>query len=172
MRVFARRLETLLGGVAHLFFGLAGAALAAIVCLILASVVMRRVVGAPLFYTEELVGLLLSASLFLALPMVTVQAQHVRVTFVVQALGTRGRNALAWLAAAVTLGFCGWFLVEALPWLEFALQRRIKTDAASLLLAPWMAVPPLSIALCALLTLVRMLSGTEQSAFASTGASE
>ncbi len=165
MHAFARQLEALLDLVARLFFGLAGAALAAIVGLILASVVMRRVVNAPLFYTEELVGLLLSASLFLALPMVTVQAQHVRVTFLVQALPAAGRTVLAWLAGAVTLGFCGWFLVEALPWLQFALDRRIKTDAASLLLAPWMAVPPLSIALCALLTVVRLFSGSEQAAF-------
>ena len=172
MQTVARRVEALLGLVARLFFGLAGAALAAIVGLILASVVMRRVVNAPLFYTEELVGLLLSATLFLALPMVTLRAQHVRVTFLVQALPSAGRAVLAWLAGVVTLGFCGWFLVEALPWLEFAMQRRIKTDAASLLLAPWMAVLPVSVALCALLVVVRLLSGSERAAFDTSSASE
>lgn len=161
MRDLAFALERQLGHLARLFFGLAGLSLAAIVGLIMASVVMRRVVGSPLFYTEELVGLLLCASLFLALPMVTVQTQHVRVSFLVQALGTRGRVALMVAATLVTLGFCGWYLLEALPWLEFAMKRNIRTEAANLTLWPWMAIPPVSIALCALLVLVRAVSGTE-----------
>lgn len=166
MRDLVLRIEHLLGLAARLFFGLAGVALAAIVGIIVASVVMRRVVGSPLYYTEELVGLLLCASLFLALPMVTVKAQHVRVTFLASALGPRGRAALAVLASAVTLAFCGWYLIEALPWLEFAFKRNIRTEAASLRLAPWMAVPPVSVALCALLVLVRTASGSERSSLA------
>ncbi len=166
MRGFVLKLEHLLGLLARLFFGASGLALAAIVGIIVASVVMRRVVGSPLYYTEELVGLLLCASLFLALPMVTVKAQHVRVTFLASALGPRGRTALAVLASAVTLAFCGWYLIEALPWLEFAFKRNIRTEAASLRLAPWMAVPPVSVALCALLVLVRTASGSERSSLA------
>jgi TRAP-type C4-dicarboxylate transport system permease small subunit len=165
MRGLIVRLEHLLGLVAKGLGALSGLALAAIVVVIVASVVMRRVVGSPLYYTEELVGLLLCASLFLALPLVTVQAQHVRVTFLVSALGARGRAVLTVLAGAVTLAFCVWYLVEALPWLEFAFKRNIRTEAASLRLAPWMAVPPVSVALCALLVLVRVASGSERSSF-------
>lgn len=163
MRELVSKLENLLGLLARLFFGASGLALAAIVGIIVASVVMRRVVGSPLYYTEELVGLLLCASLFLALPMVTVKAQHVRVTFLASALRPGGRAVLAVLASAVTLAFCAWYLIEALPWLEFAFKRNIRTEAASLRLAPWMAVPPVSVALCALLVLVRTASGSERS---------
>lgn len=162
MRGAISKLENLLGLLARLFFGASGLALATIVGIIVASVVMRRVVGSPLYYTEELVGLLLCASLFLALPMVTVKAQHVRVTFLASALGPGGRAVLAVLASAVTLAFCAWYLIEALPWLEFAFKRNIRTEAASLRLAPWMAVPPVSVALCALLVLVRTASGRER----------
>jgi hypothetical protein len=68
-------------------------------------------------------------------------------------------------AGIVTLAFCGWFLVEAIPWLEFAIRRRIRSEASSLRLGPWMAVLPVSIALCALMVLVRVVTGSEKASF-------
>ena len=154
-----RGLEQALVGTARLCAWLSAAALSLIVGIIVVSVVMRRLAGSPMYYTEELVGLLLSTSLFLALPMVTAQATHVRVTFLASILPAGGRAALSVFAAMVTLAFCGWFLVDAIPWLEFAIRRNIKSESASLRLGPWMAVLPVSIALCALLVLVRVAGG-------------
>jgi TRAP-type C4-dicarboxylate transport system permease small subunit len=165
MLAFARKLESGMGHLARLFYALSALAMVLIVGIIVASVVARRVVGSPLYYTEELVGLLLSASLFLALPMVTREASHVRVTFLASFLSDRGRTFLAVFAGIVTLAFCGWFLLEAIPWLEFAFRRRIRTEASSLRLAPWMAVLPVSIALCALMVLVRVVTGSEKASF-------
>jgi TRAP-type C4-dicarboxylate transport system permease small subunit len=169
MRGVFLAIEKRLGLVAQVFLGLSGLALTAIVGLIVASVVMRRVVGSPLFYTEEMVGLLLCAALFLALPMVTVRAQHVRVTFLAQVMGRGGRRVLVAAGGLVTLMFCVWYVWEALPWLEFAIQRGIRTEAAGLRLWPYMAVPPLSVALCALLVLVRLVSGSEADALVTDG---
>ncbi len=157
----ATRLEQALVRVSRLCAALSASSLFLMVAIIVASVVMRRLAGSPLYYTEELVGLLLSTSLFLALPMVTAQSGHVRVTFLATFLPARGRAALALIAAFVMLAFCGWFLVEAIPWLEFAFRRNIKSEAASLRLGPWMAVVPLSLALCALLILVRTVTGSD-----------
>jgi len=165
MLAFARKLENAMGHLARLFYALSALAMALIVGIIVASVVARRVVGSPLYYTEELVGLLLSASLFLALPMVTREASHVRVTFLASFLSDRGRTFLAVFAGIVTLAFCGWYLLEAIPWLEFAIRRRIRTEASSLRLGPWMAVLPISIALCALMVLVRVVTGSEKASF-------
>ncbi len=172
MLALARKVEHGLDHLARLCYAFAALALAAIVGIIVASVVMRRVAGSPLYYTEELVGLLLGASLFLALPKVTMEASHVRVTFLASFLSERGRGVLAVFAGIVTLAFCGWFLLEAIPWLEFAFRRNIKTEAASLWLGPWMAVLPISIALCALMTLVRMITGTEKASFETPRQSE
>lgn len=165
MLAFASKLEHGLGHLARLCYALSALAMALIVGIIVASVVARRVVGSPLYYTEELVGLLLSASLFLALPMVTREASHVRVTFLASFLSDRGRTVLAVFAGIVTLTFCGWFLLEAIPWLEFAFRRGIRTEASSLRLGPWMAVLPISIALCALLVVVRVVTGSEKASF-------
>ena len=157
----ARQLEQALVLMARLCAWLAASSLFLIVGTIVVSVVMRRLAGSPMYYTEELVGLLLSTSLFLALPMVTVQSSHVRVTFLASLLPERGKVALSVFAALVMLAFCGWFLLDAIPWLAFAIQRNIKSEAASLLLGPWMAVLPVSIALCALLVLVRTVTGSD-----------
>lgn len=159
LRTLATPLEQFLVRLSRLCAVLAASALALIVGIIVTSVVMRRVAGSPMYYTEELVGLLLSSSLFLALPLVTAQANHVRVTFLAHVLSARGRAILSICAALVMLAFCGWFLVEAIPWLEFALRRNIKSEAANLRLGPWMAVPPVSLALCAALVLVRAITG-------------
>ncbi|PKO63007.1 MAG: TRAP transporter small permease [Betaproteobacteria bacterium HGW-Betaproteobacteria-18] len=165
---FVKKVETGLRQLARFFAALAALALFVIVGIILASVVMRRVADSPLYYTEELVGLLLGASLFLALPMVTQQGTHVRVTFLAHFLSQRGRAVLAVLAAIVTVAFCVWFTIEAIPWLEFAFRRNIKTDAASLRLAPWMAVLPISLTLCALIVIVQVIVGDENTSFHQT----
>lgn len=168
----AVRIERALNALARLFCGLAAVCLFVIVGIISASVVMRRAVGSPLYYTEELVGLLLTASLFLALPMVTRESSHVRVTLVATYLSDRGRVVLAALAGMVSVAFCVWFLVEAYPWLQFALRRNIKTEASGLLLAPWMALLPISIALSGLMVAVRVLTGADQASIHSSNPGE
>ena len=59
------------------------------------------------------------------------------------------------------LAFCVWFLVDAIPWLEFAFKRNIKSEAASLRLWPWMGMLPVSVALCALLVSVRIVTRSD-----------
>jgi TRAP-type C4-dicarboxylate transport system permease small subunit len=128
-------------------------ALAASLCLIVivglvtTSVILRRVADTPLHVTEDVVGLLLTAMLFLGLPLVTLRAQHVRVSIVVNALAPRYGGAVQATAMLVGVVFFGWIFVKALPWLEFAWARNLKTETARLLLYPWMAALPLSMGL-------------------------
>lgn len=136
---------------------LSAAGMTMIVVLVVLSVVMRKLVNAPFFFTEELVGLLMGASLFLALPMVTLRADHVRVTIVENALRPGGRAVLAGLAALLGLGFCAWLAAEAVPWLEFAIRLNLQTETSRLLLYPWMAVLPLSVILTGVVYAARLL---------------
>ena len=128
----------------------------AMVALVVLSVAMRHLANAPLRFTEELVGLLLCATLFLALPQVTLSGSHVRVDLLPRTLGPRGRRVLGMLAAAVIVAFCLWFTLEALPWLDFAFSRNLKSEASRLLLYPWMATAPLSLALTGLIAVYRI----------------
>ena len=89
----ARRLEALLAPVFLALAILAALAGAAIVGLVGASVAMRHFANAPFRFTEELVGLLMTAAFFLALPLVTLRADHVRVQFFISALPLKIRYA-------------------------------------------------------------------------------
>ena len=135
---------------------LAAACAFGMVALVVLSVAMRHFASAPFRFTEELVGLLLCATLFLALPQVTLSGSHVRVDLLRRYLGQRGRRVLGIFAAAVMVAFCLWFTIEALPWLDFAYRRTLKSEASRLLLYPWMATVPLSLALTGLCTVYRL----------------
>lgn len=126
---------------------LAALAGCAIVLLIGASVTMRYFAFSPFRFTEELVGLLMTAAFFLALPLATLRAEHVRVLVLVSALPKRAQTWIGRLAALLGAAFCLWFLALCLPWLEFAIDRNIKTEVGRLLMYPWMALLPLSMAL-------------------------
>ncbi len=158
MQGLARRIEALLAPVFSAMAILGALAGAAIVGLIGASVAMRHVVSAPFRFTEELVGLLMTAAFFLALPLVTLRAEHVRVRFIVGALPSASRSVVAAMANLLGLVFCAWFVWLALPWFEFALQRGIRTEVARLLMFPWMALLPLSLLFTALAFAVRCLA--------------
>jgi TRAP-type C4-dicarboxylate transport system permease small subunit len=59
---------------------LAAIGLTSIVAIIATSVIMRKFANTPLHITEEVVGLLLSVTLFLGLPIVTFRTKHVQVS--------------------------------------------------------------------------------------------
>lgn len=127
----------------------------AIVGLIGASVSMRYLAATPFRFTEELVGLLMTAAFFLALPLVTYRGEHVRVLVLRNALGGSAARMASWIAMLAGLGFCAWFAYLCLPWLEFAYSRNIKTEVGRLVMYPWMSLLPLSMAMTVLAMLLR-----------------
>lgn len=135
----------------------AALAMVGIVAIIVTGVIMRRFANMPLHITEDVVGLMLSAVLFLGLPLVTLRSQHVRVSIVADALTARFDTALRLAAMLVGVLFFGWILLESLPWFEFAWKRGLKTETARILLYPWMAVLPLSVGLTFVIYSARLL---------------
>ncbi len=139
---------------------LSALSLVAILAVIVMSVVLRKFFDAPLFFAEELVGLLMSASLFLALPMATLTGQHIRVTLLLDSLKSRTpflAKAISVLGLLVGLGFCGWIFWEAIPWMEFAIKRELKSETARILLYPLMSVVPVSMGLCCCIYFAKLL---------------
>lgn len=130
-----------------------------IVVLVGTSVTMRHVAQAPFRFTEELVGLLMTSAFFLALPLVTLNAEHVRVQIVVSSLPARVARWVAVASALFGIVFAVWFFWLCVPWFEFAYVRAIKTDVGRLLLYPWMAVLPLSMLLTSIAFALRVLRG-------------
>ena len=155
LAVAAGRAEALLAPVFAALAGLAAVSGSSIVVLIGVSVTRRYVTNAPLRVTEELVGLLMTAAFFLALPLVTLRGEHVRVTILVASLPARARRLAGMAAGAFGVGFCVWYFMLALPWLSFAFDRTLKTEVARLLMYPWMAIIPVSLVLTAVAFAIR-----------------
>ena len=153
--IFGRGLEVL----ALVLASLSALGLAAIVGLIIASVTLRKLFNAPLYFSEEIVGLLMSSCLFLALPMVTLRNSHVRVSVVASYLQKRNPTlnvALSCLAAMVGVACCAWLTIEAVPWLDFAFSLNLKTETSRVLLYPWMAALPVSVALTGVIFMLHL----------------
>ena len=131
----------------------------AIVVIIVISVFMRKFFNYPLFFSEEIVGILMSVSLFLALPMVTLNGTHIRISIFTEFLKRRSRLAYKitiYVSHLIGVVFCLWLLVEAVPWLQFAIKHNLKTETARLLLYPWMISLPLSILLMLAIFIARL----------------
>ncbi|MGA0250461.1 MAG: TRAP transporter small permease [bacterium] len=118
------------------------------------GVVMRYFLNSPLNFTEEVVGLLLSASLFLMLPYLTLQDKHVQITLLTQHPSEKVRWSLRILKQLVTLAFFAWMLYETIPWLKFAMKLNLKTEISRLPLLPWMAILPISFFLTGIASLL------------------
>lgn len=112
------RLSSCLDRAARLSFGAAGAALAGIVGLYLMEVVLRYFLAAPTTWSEEWIGYLLLAMIFLAAPDVTRRGAHIAIDLLVERLSPpkarlamrlgAGLGALVAGAAAVIVGGEAW----------------------------------------------------------------
>ncbi len=125
---------------------LAGAAIAVMTLVVVASVVMRYIVGAPFRFTEELGGLLLAAALFAALPYAIAANLNIRVTLVSERLsGVAAR--IAWvIGQAVLVAFCAVFAYEAWQITDLTLRLSLRSEQARLPLGPWLVLMTASVA--------------------------
>ncbi len=124
------------------------------VVMVSVGVVMRYFLNSPLNFSEEVVGLLLSASLFLMLPYLTLHDKHVQITLLTQHPSEKVRWSLRILKQLVTLAFFAWMLYETIPWLKFAMKLNLKTEISRLPLLPWMAILPISFFLTGIASLL------------------
>ena len=143
------------------YLALALAALAAIglisiVAIITTSVIMRKFANTPLHITEEVVGLLLSVTLFLGLPIVTFRTKHVQVSLLTTYVSGITQTVLRTAGLVVGIVFFGWLILETIPWFEFAFKRSLKTETTRILLYPWMALMPLSLIVTGLILIARL----------------
>ena len=149
------RLEAALAFVSRVLLGGAALAVLAMTALVSLSVVMRYVVGSPFAFTEELVALLYLAMVFCTIPIGTIRGEHIVVTVCVERAGPRMRRLLVMLATLVMLVFAAWFVVETWAFAEFSRKIEARSDHVGILLWPWMAIMPATMALVGIIALVR-----------------
>jgi len=110
--------------------GLALAALALLASLVAIgySVVTRYVFGAPLTWTDELVGYLLVASVMLAAPDALLEGEHISVDIVTERLAGRGRKIAYLLGLAAVAATALLLLVEGLRTVAFSRMVGLRSN--------------------------------------------
>lgn len=133
-----RRGERLLDLLARGLAALAAVSIAAMALIVGAAVAMRYAAGAPLRFTEELAGLLLGATAFLALPHAVLAERSIRVTVATERLPPLWRRAAWVVGQAVFVAFAAIFALEAWSIARFTMMLDLRTDLARLPLTPFM----------------------------------
>ena len=145
------RIERLVRALAHL--GLALAALALIVSLatISYSVIRRYVLGAPVAWTDELVGYLLVASVMLAAGDALLGGEHISVDILTERLRGRGKRIAALVGLFTVAATAVLLLVEGIGTVEFSHQVGLRSNGY---LAVPIWIPQLLVPIGALLLLL------------------
>jgi TRAP-type C4-dicarboxylate transport system permease small subunit len=125
---------------------------------------MRYSIGQPFAFTEEIVGLLFSAMVFLALPYCSLHDRHIKVTIVSDALPVPWRRVSAIAATILTLIFCVVYGLFSYDFAALSLRLRSASDMGGIPLWPWMAAIPLACVLMAVASLVRWVRRPERGA--------
>ena len=139
--------------IARLFEVVAVSLLALMSFFVVLSSFMRYVLGAPFSFTEDFVGLLFCAIVFLVLPSVQEKGRHIVVDLFSYPLRHWfGKLQLLGRSAMILL-FAVWFGREAFLFAQYAYQNGSKTLVADIPIYPWVAVLTLSVAIMGLLAL-------------------
>lgn len=132
-------------------------ATAGIFVLLAVSSLKRYFGGSPVPYTEELAGLLFVVTSIAAVPHAVATGQHVRLLVLWRRLPPLLAGALAVagdLAGAAVLVV---LVRQMVAFAAYSLDVGSRTEISELLLWPWMAVMPLSLAVLALAITLRAL---------------
>jgi len=134
------RIEKLLSGVAAAFEFVAVAMMAVMAGFVILSSVMRYFVGAPLHFTEELVGLLFAMIVFLALPRIELDGCHIRIDLFDRLLGPGLASVQAIVRLTLTLAVYVWFGREALSYGLFMFTNKSATLIGGIPIFPWVGL--------------------------------
>jgi len=124
------------------------------------SAIMRYALGEPFSFTEELVGLLFSALVFLALPYVTVYRRHICITLLTGLFSPAWRR-IADMAADLFIAlYSVWFGYYAYQFAAFSFDLGSRSDLAGITLWPWMGLMAAASALMAIASVLLALRGS------------
>lgn len=148
-----------LAGFASRAGGVVGAiALAAMIFIITAQVVSRRVLSAPLVVADELSGYLLVIVTFMGLGYAFVHGDHIQVTLLIDRLGARTKARLRVLWCVIAAPYLLLLLLRtgALAWDSYRNQT-FSVSATNVVLWPIQAFVPLGFGVLLLQLLAELL---------------
>lgn len=123
------------------------------------SAIMRYVFRSPFAFTEELVGLLFAALVFLALPFITLNRKHIHVTLLSDLFPKKIQRLTNIAGDLLVLLFCVWFGSFAFDFAYFSFELGARTDLSRIILWPWMALIVLASFLMGVYSIVHLIRG-------------
>jgi len=126
----------------------------ALTLLVALSAVMRYVIGEPFAFTEELVGLLFSALVFLTLPYITLKRQHIEVTLLRDCFPAGVQRVCDVTARLLVVLFACWFGYYAWDFALMSYDLGSRSDIGGILLWPWMSLVVLACVLMGIFVLM------------------
>lgn len=150
-----RQAEATIGWIARILIYVATTAGILLTAFVALSAFMRYLVGSPFAFTEETVGLLFSAMVFLSLPYCSHAGTHIRVTLVTDHLPAawQRRMALASTVFAVVFSLVYGYFAFDFAWTS--LELNAKSDIGRIPLWPWMMAMPFACVVMGLAVLLR-----------------
>ena len=124
--------------------------------LILISTLSRYLANLPLSFSDELAGLLFLSMAFNTLPYVLNTSGHISLNLLTNRLPAHLQIISTILAASIFIAFAVVFLYQAWQFMEFSRSIQSRSDVSEILLWPWMALLPFSMALCILVEIKKV----------------
>ena len=155
-----QRIETLLYALTRIIVHIGTVAALLLTGLVVLSSIMRYLLGSPFHFTEELVGLLFMAMVFLTVPFGFSERKHIRVTVLTRLLSPKAQQASEVFASIVAIAFTTWFFIESWKFTAFAYDLGARTEQTELILTPWMALMPITFGLVIAVVFVQLCRQT------------
>ena len=118
---------------------------------------MRYAIGDPFSFTEELVGLLFTAMIFVGLPVCVYRQSNISVTIVTDMLPAGLRRVADIGALVLMIIFFLWFAYLSFDYAKSLYLLSGRTTGSRLLLWPWAALMPVSCVLAAFAAAIRIV---------------
>lgn len=149
----------------RLLIGLACVSMVAAFVIVILGILARQVTFIDIQGLDAYAGYAIAATLFFALPTALMHGDHIRVTLVLDRLGSRARAVFEWGGLIVALGlslYLAWFAVRAV-WLSYTTHDISPGADATPLWIPQlsMAIGCVAFALAFLDAIVARLRGRE-----------
>lgn len=124
---------------------------------IVVSSAMRYVLGAPLAYQEELVGLFFVVLVFMALPYCSLKNKHIRVTAITDMLSGYWRKVAELASLIFVLIFSVVFARLSFNFALVSYQIGALSDVGDIILYPWMMLMPIGCSIMGLVVLSKII---------------
>lgn len=152
--MWLNRVEGLLHAISKAGQVLSALSILALVVVVGLGVVFRYVMNAPLQFVDDLCALLYVALTFFAMAYVFVDKGHIRITFLFDRLPKRAQHCLEIAGCLAALIFLTLFTKESWTFFYTTYQLHGTSETASIPLAPWLLLIPLTLSIFVSLVLV------------------